>query len=196
MVSLVLKILKETSMQSNPTKVTIKAGNANLFTRSRLLMNSLRFLPMGALIGLIAGGMPGLLFAVPGSFALAVMLELLSGIIGCVSSSLCFVPGRGNCIAREQSAGSLNQVRYHKMCRDYPMALSSVENVLARDPGFPEAWLSKAQILWEGLGDASGARQCLAEIWKIEPNRKSPFHRWALILNKEITESSKTAEYR
>ena len=71
------------------------------------------------------------------------------------------------------------------------MALTGLEDMLAGDPGFREALLLKAQILWEGLGDASGARQCLAEILKIEPNKKSPFHHWAQILDKEITESPK-----
>jgi hypothetical protein len=178
-------------MQTDKSKVTMKAKNINLVTRSRLLLNSMRFMPISALIGLVAGGMPGLLFAIPGSFALAVMVELFSGAIGSTSINLLYGMGRRDRSPREQFAGTLNQVRYHKMCKDFPKALVTIEGVLAGDPDFPEALLLKAQILWEGLGDAAGAKQCLIEILKVEPDKKSPFHRWALLIYKEITISSK-----
>ena len=178
-------------MQSDNSKITTNAGNINLVTRSRLLLNSMRFMPICALIGLIAGGMPGLLFAVPGSFALAVMVELLSGAMGCTASNLHYGMGRRDRSPREQLAGSLNQVRYHKMCKDFPMALITVEEVLAKDPDFAEALWLKAQILWEGLADAVGAKQCLIKLLKVEPDKKSPFHRWALTLYKEIAISSR-----
>ena len=176
-------------MQSDNSKITNKARNINLVTRSRLLLNSMRFMPICVLIGLVAGGIPDLLFAVPGSFALAVMVELFSGAIGATSINLLCGMGRRDRSLREQFAGTLNHVRYHKMCKDFPQALVTVEGVLAGDPGFPEALLLKAQILWEGLGDAVGAKQCLIEILKVEPDKKSPFHRWALVLYKEISTS-------
>jgi hypothetical protein len=178
-------------MQSDNSKTTKNARSINLVTRSRLLLNSMRLIPICALIGLIAGGMPGLLFAVPGSFALAVMVELLCGAMCCTSFNLLYKMGRRDRSPREQLAGSLNQVRYHKMCKDFPMALITVEGVLAKDPHFAEALLLKAQILWEGLADAVGAKQCLIKLLKVEPDKKSPFHRWALTLYKEIAISSR-----
>jgi hypothetical protein len=54
----------------------------------------MRFMPICAIFGLVAGGVPGLVFAVPGCFALAVMVELFSGSIGSTSSNLLYGTGR------------------------------------------------------------------------------------------------------
>ena len=40
--------------------------NINLVTRSRLLLNFLLLMPICAIIGLVAGGIPGMVLAVPG----------------------------------------------------------------------------------------------------------------------------------
>ena len=183
-------------MESDIAKTTTVVRNLNLVTRSRILLNSLRFLPFCALAGLVAGGVFALLFAIPGSFALAVMVELLSGVIGATSSNLLYGTGRRVRSPREQFAGTLNQVRYHKMCKEFQEALSTAEDVLTRDPDFSEALLLKAQILWEGFEDRSGAKICLIKILKVEPNKKSPFHRWALALYKEIADSQRNREVR
>jgi hypothetical protein len=197
MVSLKKNLLGEADpMESDIAKTTKVVRNLNLVTRSRLLLNSLRFLPLCALVGLVAGGVFGLLFAIPGSFALAVMAELLSGVIGATSSNLLYGTGRSARRPREQFVGTLNQVRYHKICKEFQKALWTVEEVLAGDPDFSEALLLKAQILWEGFEDRSGAKICLIKILKVEPNKKSPFHRWALTLYKEIVDSQRKREVR
>ena len=177
-------------MQTDNSKIVPKVKTLNLVTRSRLLLNSMRFMPVCAIIGLVAGGVHGLVFAIPGSFALAVMVELFAGTIGAGSSNLLYGTGRSNRHSCEQFAVTLNQARYQKMCNDFTEALITIDNVLVREPNFPEALLLKAQIIWDGFQDAVGAKQCLIEILKVEPNKKSPFHRWALSLHKEITASS------
>lgn len=181
-------------MESDIKKTTKMVRNLNLVTRSRLLLNSLRLLPFCALAGLVAGGAFGLLFAIPASFALAVVVELLSGVIGATSSNLLYGTRRRVRSPRDQFAGTLNQVRYHKMCKEFQKALSIVEDVLTRNPDFSEALLLKAQILWEGFEDRSGAKICLIKILNVEPNKKSPFHRWALALYKEIADSQRNPE--
>ncbi|MEJ2730857.1 MAG: tetratricopeptide repeat protein [Deltaproteobacteria bacterium] len=92
--------------------------------------------------------------------------------------------------ARKQLASDLNVVRYHKLCHRFEDALLTIEEVLARDPDFVEALFLKAQILWEGLGDAKAARGCLLRILAVEPDERSVFHRWALNLYKELTGKS------
>jgi hypothetical protein len=174
-------------MQTNSSKTTKIAKDFNLATRTRLLLNCMRFMPICAIIGLATGGLTGLVFALPGGFALAVMVDLFLGAIGSRSANLLYGMGRRDRRPRDQFTGTLNQVRYHKMCKDFSKALLTVEDVLARDPDFAEALLLKAQILWEGFEDAIGAKQCLITILKVEPDKKSPFHRWALVLYKEIS---------
>lgn len=181
-------------MQTGNSEITNKSKSINLVTRARLLLNAMRFLSVCAIAGLVAGGIPGLLFAVPGSFALAVMVELFSGAIGSTSANPLYGMGRRDRSTRDQFAGTLNQVHYHKMCKDFSKALLTVEGVLTREPDFPEALLLKAQLLWEGFEDAVGAKQCLIEILKVEADKKSPFHRWALALYKEISASQRKRE--
>ncbi len=181
-------------MRTDNSKIAPKAKTLNSVTRSRLLLNCMRFFPVCGIIGLVAGGVPGLVFAIPGSFALAVMVELLTVTIGAGSSNLLYGTGRSIRHPREQFAGTLNQARYQKMCNDFTEARITIDSVLAREPNFPEALLLKAQIIWEGFQDAVGAKECLIEILRVEPNKKSPFHRWALSLYKEITASSSLQE--
>ena len=77
------------------------------------------------------------------------------------------------------------------LCKDFSKALLTVEGVLTREPDFPEALLLKAQLLWEGFEDAVSAKQCLIDMLKVETDKKSPFHRWALALYKEISASQR-----
>jgi len=64
-----------------------------------------------------------------------------------------------------------------RFCPDF--ALIKIEEVLAKDPDFAEALLLKAQIMWEGFGDAHAARESLLKIIAVEPDEKAVFHRWA-----------------
>ena len=46
----------------------------------------------------------------------------------------------------------------------------------------------KAQILWEGYRDSTAAKHCLLQVIKVEPDKEAPFHRWSLVLYKEIAD--------
>ena len=72
------------------------------------------------------------------------------------------------------------------MKQDYEGALVKLEDILARDPDFPEALFLKAQILWEGFQDRTAAKACLMRVIKIESDKKAMLHRWALNLHREI----------
>ena len=65
-----------------------------------------------------------------------------------------------------------------------------IEDILAKDPKFPEALFLKAQILWQGFEDKETANQCLLKIIQTEPDRKAVFHRWALNLYAEIQKNA------
>ena len=158
----------------------------NLITRSRLLVNTIRCLPIWILIGLVTFGLYGLLLAVPASFASAVLVEILSGALGTASAKFLYGTGKRDRNSRDQFTGTLNQIRYHKMREDYDKALFTINDVLAKDPDFPEALLLKARILWQGYGNAAGAKQCILQLIKAEPEKNEPFHRWGLTLYKEI----------
>ena len=101
-----------------------------------------------------------LLFIYPafmdGQFAMShpfLTVILIDGVCSAVLSAIsCFIAnrignfgklfygvGRGERDFREQYSGDLSQARYHKIQGQFDAALRSVNEVLKRDPEFPEA---------------------------------------------------------
>ena len=142
--------------------------------------------PFLAILGLVLKGGLGILIAIPVSAAVSVVSVMISGLIGGGSVNLLYGTGRKNIDVRDQLSGTMSQARCHKMSQDYDRALTFVEEVLDKDPDYPEALFLKAQILWEGFKDSNGAKECLSQVINIVPNKGEPIHRWASQLLLEI----------
>jgi hypothetical protein len=171
--------MMNTQAKKQPTDV-------NSVTQTRFIMIAVRLAPPCALLGWAIGGLPGLLWALPGSMVAVFAVELFSGWLGDGSVNILYGMGRTDGTFRDQFIGTLNQARFHKMSKRHDLALECVDEVLAADPDFPEALFLKAQILWEGYQDAAAAKQCLFHLMKVEPDKEATFHRWGLSLYKEI----------
>ena len=165
------------------------------------LRNTIWAFPYLAVMGLIwgylanesSGAIAGLLVAAATSVLIGTATTIFSETPGGSVVDTRYRPVIKTTGVREQSAGDLNVVRYHKLCHQFDDALIKIEAVLARDPDFAEALLLKAQILWEGFEDANAARDCLLKILAVEPDENTVFRRWALIFFKELsTESQST----
>ena len=76
---------------------------------------------------------------------------------GCFSSTL-----------HDQLAGELVKARLLKASDRFDEALEIISRTLDRLPDYPEALLLKAQILWEGYSDYSGAKACLKQIIRMK----------------------------
>jgi tetratricopeptide (TPR) repeat protein len=138
--------------------------------------------PLGAIIGLMIAAVVS---AMTGSAA-----SIITGKISGSAINAFYGLGRRTFGLREQLAGDLNVVRHHKLFNRFDEALIKIEDVLAKDPDFPEALFLKAQILWQGFEDLKAARQCLLRIIKVEPDKKALFHRWAMNLYREMSEKA------
>jgi tetratricopeptide (TPR) repeat protein len=138
--------------------------------------------PLGAIIGLMIAAVVS---AMIGSAASIITGKISGGAINAF-----YGLGRRTFSLREQLAGDLNVVRHHKLFNRFDEALIKIEDVLAKDPDFPEALFLKAQILWQGFEDLKAARQCLLRIIKVEPDKKALFHRWAMNLYREMSEKA------
>ena len=163
--------------------------DVNSITQTRFMMIIVRLAPVGALLGWTIGGIPGLLYALPGSIVAALAVEFLSDRSGDSSVNVLYGIERVDRTLRDQVIGTLNQARFHKMSKRHDLALACINEVLAADPDLPEALFVKAQILWEGYQDAAAAKQCLIHLMKSEPDKGAAFHRWAASLYREITGS-------
>ena len=135
--------------------------------------------PFLALLGFVLKGILGVLIAIPVSAAVSMFSVMISGLIGGGSVSLLYGTGRRNIDVRDQLSGTMSQARFHKMSQDYDRALIFVEEVLDKDPDYPEALFLKAQILWEGFNDSKGAKSCLNMVIKLVSENDEPIHRWA-----------------
>jgi hypothetical protein len=131
--------------------------DVNSITQTRFMMIIVRLAPVCALLGWAIGGIPGLLYALPGSIVAALAGEFLSDRLGNGSVNVLYGIERVDRTLRDQVIGTLNQARFHKMSKRHDLALVCINEVLAADPDFPEALFVKAQILWEGYRDAAAA---------------------------------------
>ena len=147
---------------------------------------------MGLIWGYLAGGslgaVAGLVVAFLASATIGSATSIFTGVLGGGAVNVFCGLGRRTIGTRERMAGDLNVVRYHKLSNRFDDALLKIEEVLAKDPDFPEALFLKAQILWEGFEDRQAAKECLLKIIKVEPDERAVFHRWALNLYREISE--------
>jgi hypothetical protein len=163
-----------------------KLKDVDLVRRTTFLQNFVRALPVLGLLGLILGGIPGLLIGIAASAGVAFTSDIFCGAIGSGSVNLLYGTGRRTSSLREQLTGDLNVVRFHKMNRRFDRALETVEEVLAKDPDFPEALFLKAQVLWDGFEDYAGTSQCLQRVMEVSPDENAAFHRWAVKMNEEL----------
>jgi hypothetical protein len=164
-----------------------RPNDVSSVTQTRFLMFIVRLVPPWVFLGWAIGGIPGLLYALPGSIVAALAGEFLSDRLGDGSVNVLYSIERVDRTLRDQVIGTLNQARFHKMSKRHDLALACINEVLDADPNFTEALFVKAQILWEGYRDAAAAKQCLHHLMKAQPDKAAAFHRWAVSLYKEIT---------
>ncbi|MEJ2137805.1 MAG: tetratricopeptide repeat protein, partial [Desulfofustis sp.] len=146
---------------------------------------------MGMIWGYLAGASSGAIAGLAAAAAISVLLgwatSIFTGTPGGGAANTRSDPVRNTMGVRKQLAADLNVVRYHKLCHRFNDALVKLEEVLAQDPDFVEAFLLKAQILWEGFEDGEAPRGCLLKILAAAPDEKAVFHRWALNFYEDMT---------
>jgi hypothetical protein len=122
-------------------------------------------------LGLIFGGTAGIL----ASLACHFIIERLGSGVG----NLIYGKRRPIYSEFEKHEGPLNQARYLKQKSDFFKAQSLVDDILTKAPNLPEALYLKAQICWEGYGDAAASRKYLRQILILLPDKNETYHRWA-----------------
>jgi uncharacterized membrane protein len=135
----------------------------------------------GALIGAILG-------AIASIFVTLIVLYI-SDKLGNFAASI-YGGSRENRSIKEQFEGDLNQVRYHKMNKQFDQALLKVDAVLTKIPDFAEALYLKASILWEGFNEPIEAKRHLDKIIKTTSQTEN-YHVWASTLYRNIVDEEK-----
>lgn len=92
---------------------------------------------------------------------------------------------------RDQFAADLEKIRECKRTGHFPEALHLANKILRQDPEFPDVLYLKATILWEGYGNAEGAKGCLKKMKEKLPENET-LYRWASSYYDEIMEAADT----
>ena len=147
--------------------------DVDIAKRALILTSFMKVFPLLAILGLVLWGVLGILVALLVSIVAAMVSEALSDFFG-GSVQILYGVGRRTMTVRDQLAGTMSIARNHKMNKRFDQALLSIEEALAKDPAYPEALLLKAQILWEGFGDADEAKKCLETIMEPANDKNDP----------------------
>jgi tetratricopeptide (TPR) repeat protein len=91
---------------------------------------------------------------------------------------------------REQLLGDLEKIKYSKRTGHFDDALRLVNELLHREPDFPDAMYLKAHILWEGFENAEAAKAYLKKVKELVP-KNEPLHQWASSYYDEVTSGMK-----
>ena len=89
---------------------------------------------------------------------------------------------------REAFAADLARARHSKGTGRFEEALATINNVLVKDPDFPEALYLKAMILWEGFRNRPESTSCLKKVMELVESHET-LHRWALNYYEDMTKT-------
>lgn len=140
---------------------------------------------------------PGLLMilSLPFSFVWAFFVIQISGRCGNVAGSFYTGP-EANPTERELLTIELEKARYYKGKKgehNYAEANRLLNDILSKDPDFPEALFLRAQLMLEWKGRSDSAVSYLKRIVELVPDQKSHLNVWARNLIKQIEGSKEGA---
>jgi len=188
-------------MKTQPSNQSVKKRkplkDIDSVTVSLFLKNFAWPFPFLGILGLVAG----LFGLAPGGIGGGVGLAFVASIVASmltmfVSERLGRTAGklyggrRPLWTLRQQLSGDVLEVRNKKMRQEFGPALQKVNQILGKDPEFPEALLLKAQILYEGFGNPAGAKPYLKKIIEGKTNKDDKIYRWAVSLYNEVNATS------
>ncbi len=140
---------------------------------------------LGLYLGYVRWGLHGAIggalgACIAGLVLSALIMYLLDAVAGAASN---VISGRREAVwtTREQLQGLVSQARFNKDNGDYTIAFNYINQVLEKDPDFPEALILKAQILWEGFSRADAAIQFLEKVLTLDECDKMLFNQARLL---------------
>ena len=92
---------------------------------------------------------------------------------------------------REQLSADLARARYSKGSGHFEEALSIINQVLEKDPDYPDALYLKAHILWEGFNNSKEALESLKRIVELV-KEDEPIYDWALNYYDDVRKGHRT----
>ena len=91
---------------------------------------------------------------------------------------------------RDALSADLERARFSKSKGRFEEALRIINEVIDKDPKYPDALFLKARILWDGFGKRDEAVVCLKKVMALVQSHET-LHRWALSLYEEVKKGGK-----
>ena len=91
---------------------------------------------------------------------------------------------------RDALSADLERARFSKSKGRFEEALRIINEVIDKDPKYPDALFLKARILWDGFGKRDEAVVCLKKDMALVQSHET-LHRWALSLYEEVKKGGK-----
>ncbi len=121
--------------------------------------------------------------------SLGIIVDLFTDKIGDIAGRL-YTGRKADWSIREKSVGTMSEVRVQKMKGNFDQAFIKVEEILTKDKYFPDALLTKSQILYEQYNERIEALKCLDLIIEKAPET-DPVLRWARKYKQDIINARK-----
>ena len=127
---------------------------------------------VGAFYGYRIAGKPGIAAgAAAGAaigFAAGLLVKRLTSSAGGMAGGL-FAGREANWTLREQLGADLSQARHMAKNEQYNDAIRKLNEILEKDPEFPEALLLKARIVWDARENMAAAKRLLRKVLSLVP---------------------------
>jgi tetratricopeptide (TPR) repeat protein len=122
---------------------------------------------IGAFYGYRLAGKPGIAVgAAAGAavgFAAGLLVKQLTSSAGSVAGGL-FAGREAKWTLRERLGADLSQARHLAKNEQYNDAIRKLNEILEKDPEFPEALLLKARVVWEARENLAAAKRLLRKV--------------------------------
>lgn len=92
---------------------------------------------------------------------------------------------------RDALSGDLARARFSKSKGRFEEALRIINEVIDKDPKYPDALFLKARILWDGFGKRDETVVCLNKVMALVQSHET-LHRWASNLYGEVKRGGKS----
>jgi tetratricopeptide (TPR) repeat protein len=126
------------------------------------------------------------LYSIPLCVLYAYTVERLSSGLGVIFSGW----SSRKVSPRDALSADLERARFSKRKGRFEEALSIINEVIDKDPKYPDALFLKARILWDGFGKRGEAVVCLKKVMELVQSHET-LHRWASSLYDEVKRGGK-----
>jgi len=163
-------------------------------TKARFLIIYLKIFLCTSLLCVIAQGKQGVGISIVIAGILTVVVMFLCDKTGAVASGTLYGTGSSKRSLREINSAMLSQARIQKSEKRYDKALGLVNEILEKDPNYPDVLFLKGQIMWDGFQNSEAAKGNYRKVMELVPNKAEPLHRWASTCHDELNAIDKSKE--